>query len=238
MAEVCGYDKKRIEEALVGFVGRGHGSAMSTEQNINFRNEVLKRCDEVLEKRELKRICMNIDHDLNLETHQGDLPVTNETRLIFCDLDGVLVEFCEGVRCIFSKHPQEIPANVLWSRLAKTPNFYTNLPWMRDGKKLWESIKHLNPTIITAPPRGSWARIQKMEWVRVNLGSEAPVIATTEKQKYCPTTNPPAILTDDRIKWAKPWEEAGGTSILHENTDKTIRALTELGVEVKPNSSS
>ena len=149
MAETYGYNKSRLEEALINFVKEGHGSAMSFDQNTAFRNEVFKRCDEVLERWELEKMCVDMDHDLMLESSSRD---SSKNRLIFCDLDGVLVDFCEGIKMIFAKPPSEIPANILWSRLAKTPRFYTNLPWMRDGRRLWESIKHLNPTIITTAP--------------------------------------------------------------------------------------
>jgi hypothetical protein len=182
---------------------------------------------------ELEKARHDMGHDLKLENKQDDPLQWNKSKIIFCDLDGVLVDFCEGVRMIFLKQPHEIPANTLWPRLARIPNFYTNLPWMEDGRRLWDSIKHLNPTILTAAPRGSWAKSQKIEWVRRNLGPDVPVIVTTgEKQKHCPPANPYAILIDDRRKCCKPWEEAGGTAIMHKNTEETIRALVELGVSI------
>jgi hypothetical protein len=210
---------------------------MSKEQYLLFKSEVLSWCEVVRETWEFKKIRLNISNDLLHEANHGELPSPTGRRVIFCDLDGVLADFCEGVRRIFSKKPEEIPPSTLWSVLAKTPHFYSNLPWMSDGKTLWDSIKHLEPTIITAAPRGSWATKQKIEWVRKNLGPEVPVIVTTEKHKYCPIASPEAILIDDMMKWCKPWEEAGGTAIIHENTSKTLKALMDLGVNISTDQS-
>ena len=58
---------------------------------------------------------------------------------IFCDLDGVLVDFDAGVQKLFkNKKAAEISPKVLWPKLATTPGFYEDLPWMHDGRRLWQ----------------------------------------------------------------------------------------------------
>lgn len=51
---------------------------------------------------------------------------------IFCDLDGVLVDFDAGVQNLFQRkvNVNELPSNVLWKSIGKTPNFFRNLPWV------------------------------------------------------------------------------------------------------------
>jgi len=146
---------------------------------------------------------------------------------IFCDLDGVLTDFDKGVRKIFRKEPSELPGFVLWPTLIKTPDFYTNLEWMADGKELWNLIKRTHPTILTGIPRGKWAEPQKREWCKRELGEDVPVITCQShvKQSYC---NPGDILIDDRETIGVKWQEAEGIFILHTSTQSTKEKLMEL----------
>jgi FMN phosphatase YigB (HAD superfamily) len=53
---------------------------------------------------------------------------------LFCDLDGVLVNFDNGVFRIIGKYPRDI-SNVgyLWATINKKKNFWIDLDWMSDG---------------------------------------------------------------------------------------------------------
>ena len=152
---------------------------------------------------------------------------------IYCDLDGVLADFEEGVRRIFNRESKTISNNQLWSTLARQPNFYGNLPWMKDGKQLWDAIKHLRPVIVTAAPKGSWAGGQKRDWVRRNLGDDVQVIISTRKYEHCPPDPPTSILIDDRTSNCELWEIVGGISILHESTMETIERLQQLEYDIR-----
>lgn len=103
---------------------------------------------------------------------------------IFCDLDGVLVDFDAGVRELTSsnnKHPanpktkistsaasQNLPPHLLWPRIHATPNFFRNLPWTVDGLELWEALRHLHPDILTGCSAASVAS-DKYAWCQREL---------------------------------------------------------------------
>ena len=71
-----------------------------------------------------------------IQTQQATLSATVP---IFCDLDGVLVDFDAGVQKLFkNKKAAEISPKLLWPKLATTPGFYENLPWTSDGRQLWQ----------------------------------------------------------------------------------------------------
>ena len=69
---------------------------------------------------------------------------------IFCDLDGVLVDFDAGVQKLFkNKKAAEISPKILWSKLATTPGFYEHLPWTSDGRRLWQVLFEFDPFVLS-----------------------------------------------------------------------------------------
>jgi len=60
---------------------------------------------------------------------------------IFCDLDGVLVDFNAGVTRLLGKPSDQIPGRVLWPAIHRQSDFYQNLPWTSDGEALWEALR-------------------------------------------------------------------------------------------------
>ena len=158
----------------------------------------------------------------NEEQRQKKTKIAREIQL-FVDLDGVLVDFDAGVRKIFGKNPSEIAPKMMWPRLARTPGFYENLPWMRDGRELWEVVRPYNPTICTGVPIGSWAGPQKMNWCKRELGAMVPVITCKSREKQLHCQGPMSILIDDRREIGASWEEAGGVFIHHLDAENSIK---------------
>ena len=151
-------------------------------------------------------------------------------KQIFCDLDGVLVDFQKGVNDVF-KGRSYFKGN-MWPALASTPGFYENLSWTKDGLILWEKIRELNPVILSGVPKGKWASPQKKNWVRSQLGVDVQVITCEpgDKCAYCPLCPPGSILIDNRQVLKDGWEAVGGIFILHRDAKSTIRELKRLGV--------
>lgn len=136
--------------------------------------------------------------------------------IIFCDLDGVLADFQQGVINKFNKYPDQISSSIMWGAINKSKIFFETLPWMPKGHQLWSRIKQYNPIILTGIPKGSRTAIeQKINWCKRELGEDIQVItcSTKEKSKYC---LPGSILIDDRTDNLDKWHEKGGKFILYD----------------------
>ncbi len=177
--------------------------------------------------------------------------------VIFVDLDGVLADFDRAVEEITGLPPSQQTPRAMWPRLAGAPDFYATIPWMPDGLELWERVEPLDPVVLTGLPRGNWAKPQKLEWCRRELGPEVPVIACMSREKtekawewleahrggargaggaHSPGGHSPGmertvpVLIDDRASTREPWEAAGGVFIHHTSAEQSVRALEELGL--------
>lgn len=100
------------------------------------------------------------------------------------DLDGVLCDFEAGVQLLLGKKPDEVEAREMWTTLASAPAFYASLPWMPNGKELWQALDVYKPAILTGVPNGAWASLQKREWCAKELGENTQVITCKSKDKH------------------------------------------------------
>jgi hypothetical protein len=89
---------------------------------------------------------------------------------IFCDLDGVLVDFDYGVKSLLNSHPSKLIKGTMWKHIARANAFYEHLPWKSDGKKLWRVLKPLTPDILTGVPYPKSSRVEKYNWCQRELG--------------------------------------------------------------------
>ena len=89
---------------------------------------------------------------------------------IYCDLDGVLVDFNYGVKSLLNSHPSKLIKGTMWKHIARADAFYEHLPWMSDGKKLWRALKPLQPDILTGVPYPKSSRVDKYSWCQRELG--------------------------------------------------------------------
>lgn len=136
-------------------------------------------------------------------------------HIIFCDLDGVLADFEQGVKSLFKKNPEELEPHLMWNIINKSDNFFETLPWMPKGRELWSQISQYHPIILTGIPMGKNSAVeQKIRWCQRELGPDVQVITcyTKEKPNYCLLKS---ILIDDRIDNSRPWAENGGKFLLY-----------------------
>ena len=152
-----------------------------------------------------------------------------EPRL-FLDADGVLADFDEGVRQLLGMRPKEFIAKhgrgAFWKRLARAKNFYGSLPQMPDAQLLFDAVKHLKPTILTALPLGEWAAPQKVKWAAEHFPG-VPIITCMARDKYRHMKGAD-VLVDDRSDHRDKWEAAGGIFVHHKDARSSIAELAEI----------
>lgn len=192
-----------------------------------------------------------------------------DTKQIFCDLDGVLVDFETGAMEYMradiedpSQVPKECKASFrnmvsalkkkrgteeiflldisrnssqcmkevrtyMYCRLEDNRDFWSNLDWMPDGKKLWSFLKTLtnDVKILTAPMKGVGCDEGKREWVKKNLGDDVDVYLEEDKYLHASSNR---VLIDDTQYQIRNWESRGGIPIHHTKTTKTIKDMKNL----------
>ena len=149
---------------------------------------------------------------------------------LFLDADGVLADFDLGARRLLGASPKQFIARhgrgAFWKRLAKAPDFYARLPEMPDARQLFDAVKHLEPTILTGLPLGSWAAPQKVEWAAEHFPG-VPIITCMARDKH-KHMHSGDVLVDDREKHRAEYEAAGVVFVHHKNAEDSLRQLAEV----------
>lgn len=147
---------------------------------------------------------------------------------VWLDCDGVLADFDAGFRKLTGADPhlyEELyGAAAFWGRIAKANAFFEKLPPMEQGRKLYNSIKHLRPIILTGTPQGDWSVPQKLRWRDAHFPG-VPMVTCRSKDKriYC---QPGDVLIDDLLKYELLWKESGGQFIHYtQDADQTVTNL-------------
>jgi hypothetical protein len=158
--------------------------------------------------------------------------IEEEAHKIYCDMDGVLVDFEKGYeeltgRNIKGQHVSGGPD--FWDPITKAgASFWIKLAWMPDGKQLWEYIKQYNPVLLSAPSREESSKIGKYVWVKREMPGTKLILRSAERKQEFAT--PQSILIDDRKDNIDRWKEAGGIGIYHTSAADTIQQLKKLGL--------
>jgi hypothetical protein len=156
--------------------------------------------------------------------------VENSKYTIYCDLDGVLVDFDKGYKELTGKLPKEAgDGPEFWEPIHKAgAAFWIKLKWMSDGKELWNYIEQYKPTLLSAPSQEESSKIGKRVWRKNTLPDTKMILTPARfKQKYSGENN---ILIDDREDNIQQWKDKGGIGILHTSTENTIKQLKDLGL--------
>jgi FMN phosphatase YigB (HAD superfamily) len=148
---------------------------------------------------------------------------------IYCDMDGVLVDFDKGyLKLTGSELGGEHRSDTdFWDPINKAGyDFWINLDWMTDGKRLWKYIEKHNPKLLSAPSREEESRVAKHDWVNKELPGVHLILRSAKHKKDF--AGPNCILIDDRIDNIQGWRDAGGIGIHHVSTKHTIDQLKVL----------
>jgi hypothetical protein len=158
----------------------------------------------------------------------------NSDFILYLDMDGVLCDFVSSFIKDFSHwYPElnknkEILKTLDKKECAKLINsidgWYSKLPWMEEGKQLFNFCKtHFFTIKILTTPFDSvkTCRNDKLFWVKKHLGNYE-VIFTPHKEDYASKNS---ILIDDMEYNILPFIDKGGTGILYKNFQKTKEIL-------------
>ena len=152
---------------------------------------------------------------------------------LYCDMDGVLCDFEKRFKDLTGLSPDAFRdkngLNKFWETVDKDGvRFWVGIPWMPDGKKLYEYIKPNLYALLSAPSSDNSSRLGKRLWVKNNIpGTKLILAAAKNKQDYSEENS---ILIDDRLDTINEWNAGGGIGILHTSADNTIQQLKKLGL--------
>lgn len=126
-------------------------------------------------------------------------------------------------------------SNKFWSFVRGDVQWWVNLPWMPDGRELFNNLYTLRQngiigelSILSAPSKTDpIVPAAKHKWIaKYGLTDKLDrIIIDGDKFKYAESHND--ILIDDTQKKLDAWISAGGTGILHTSTAKTLEELNK-----------
>lgn len=174
--------------------------------------------------------------DILKEVADSNLLEQDSKRIIYVDLDGVLVDFDNGFKAISngidkSMYIKQHGIHKFWQLInSHKQEWWENLNWMPDGAKLWEAIKNKNVKVLTSGSTrntGVMAINGKNKWVSDHLGLVETIVVNSshDKQKYA---RPGDILIDDLYSNISAWTVKKGIGILHRNAEDTIIKLNDV----------
>jgi hypothetical protein len=192
-------------------------------------------------------------HDTGVEKKDKEMGERGGRKpVIFCDMDGVIVDFDKGYKDLTgmtTHHADAQGKKEFWARFRQglkdsgesEKYYWANLDWQPGGKELWNYIKDYNPYVLTAPsvnfdlpddqrykPEYNESMQGKLEWVkRLPNMRKIYFASAANKAKF---SGPNKILIDDRKDTIDSWNANGGIGILHTSSENTIQQLQDLGL--------
>jgi 5'(3')-deoxyribonucleotidase len=168
-----------------------------------------------------------------------------EKPRIYIDMDSVLCDFVKSFKEKVGISPEEYEAtngkNAFWDIIESWgEDFWETLPWMPDGKELWNYVSKYNPIILSAAMAG-YQRRGKSKWLQKEIGySDTPIVNPSNwkgqskvifhKDKWRFILEKNEILIDDTESKIEPWHDNGGIGILHTSAKNTIEYLKKIGL--------
>lgn len=163
-------------------------------------------------------------------------------KTIYLDMDQVLTGFTQRTNELLEKagHPEyESDAwknfddldQAIWPLILNDETFWECLPFLEDGRVLWEFCKDYKPNILSAlTDKDPRCHNGKHQWIYNNLEpgyvDRILLVRRSQKKNYA---SPDSILIDDHEKNVEEFREAGGIAFLYKNNaEEIIEQLKEL----------
>jgi len=152
---------------------------------------------------------------------------------IYVDMDGVLSDW----EAQFKRYSGGIPIDTYDSLYGKknryklvnknSPGYYANMPWMKDGKLLYNFVASFPDVEILSHAPDNKSKVGKEKWLAdKDIKFKANLVPNREDKAKFATPN--SVLIDDREDVVNDFINAGGKAILHTNSIDTINKLKEL----------
>ena len=170
---------------------------------------------------------------------------------IYCDMDGVLTDFEKRFITLLRKEGPKYYSKATIAQVTRPKHFeklegqtefwkfidqhiglefWSEMPWMPNGKALWDFIQPYGPKLLTSPSRDNTSRLGKRLWVKENL-VPAPEVIFRFGDAKSDFANENSILIDDKPSNLAAFAAKGGISIECKDGDisSVINELKELG---------
>jgi len=154
---------------------------------------------------------------------------------IYLDMDGVLFDFVKQLEKTTKMSVNDwmkLDRKKRWDPVIADKKFWSDGPWLSEGKKLFTFVKKYNPHILSAYVEHAFdpnCIPGKTKWAMKNTGiprGRINLVMRSQKKTYA---SPGSILIDDYEKNTKEFNAAGGTGITFKTANQTIAELKKLG---------
>lgn len=148
-------------------------------------------------------------------------------KVVYLDMDGVLVDFSEGVRLLTGKRAEEWDGelnpkkdgerNEMWARIHEAGEpFWHNLPALPEGVALYHILRKMGARVVvmTADGGHAVARRGKLAWLEEQLGHVPSVAFVHDGADKAMFAHRNAVLIDDRKKVTVPFMQNEGQAVL------------------------
>lgn len=167
---------------------------------------------------------------------------------IYLDMDETIVGWHQGADDALAKfgypkwshqfwkqYADDEADEIRWAILNKVSNFWINLKFTSDGRRIWDFVKKYKPHILSACTGHSPScKPEKHVWLAKNLGlnnlGNIYLVSRPEKKKFARApSGAPNLLIDDYPKNCNEFRASGGLAIQVTTASEVIAELKALG---------
>lgn len=154
---------------------------------------------------------------------------------IYLDMDGVLFDFVKNIENttgLTINKWSKLGRKERWDPIIANKKFWSDGPWLAEGKKLFSFVKKYNPHILSAYVEHAYdpnCIPGKKKWAIKNTGISSDKINLVLRSQKKNFASPNSILIDDYDKNTKEFTASGGKGIQFKTASQTIAELKKLG---------